>query len=109
MFHTSRNFSAHLTNFLPYQDGVKMIEEINKILRETAFPNRQCNLLMLLCIILSFTSPFPSLYSLFSSEPGKGSVSLGPLFAGMFLPYVLYFSLMIYKKKIGRASCRERV
>ena len=80
-----------------------MIEEINKILRETAFPNRQCNLLMLLCIILSFTSPFPSLFYLFSPEPGKGSVSLGPLFAGMFLPYVLYFSLMIYKK-ISRKS-----
>ena len=58
---------------------------------------------MLLCIILSFASPYASLYPLFTSKPGEGSVSLGPLFAGMFLPYVLYFSLMIYKK-ISRKS-----
>ena len=32
IFHTPRNFSSQLTNFLPYQEGVKIIEEINKIL-----------------------------------------------------------------------------
>eukprot|EP00091_Calanus_sinicus_P024991 TRINITY_DN9293_c0_g1_i1.p1 TRINITY_DN9293_c0_g1~~TRINITY_DN9293_c0_g1_i1.p1 ORF type:complete len:125 (+),score=18.38 TRINITY_DN9293_c0_g1_i1:126-500(+) len=71
MLHPPRNFSAHLTNFLPYQDGVKMLEEINTILRDTAFPNGPCNLLMLICIISA---------------------------SHLMLSYVVYFSLMYYKK-----------
>ena len=38
MFHVPRNFSSHLSSFIPYEEGVKMIKEINQILLKTAFP-----------------------------------------------------------------------
>ena len=100
MFHTPKNFSVHLQHFIPYQDGVRMIEEINAILRSTAFPNRQCNLCILICSFLSFFSMMYHFGLIFS--PGdSGSdvqVSIGWLLWGMLSPYVIYIGLMQYKK-----------
>eukprot|EP00092_Neocalanus_flemingeri_P023128 GFUD01025077.1.p1 GENE.GFUD01025077.1~~GFUD01025077.1.p1 ORF type:complete len:234 (+),score=42.72 GFUD01025077.1:54-704(+) len=66
-----------------------MIEDINKILLETAFPNRHYNPLIIICILLSMLSLGLSTFS---------SSSMGLLMLGLFLPYVIYFGLMIYKK-----------
>lgn len=105
MFHTPKNFSAHLSHFIPYQDGVRMIEEINAILRSTAFPNRQCNLFFLICMCLSFASLTLPLSSMSSATSGSDvGVSLGGLLGGIFFPYVIYFGLMLYKKHSRKSS-----
>jgi len=103
MFHPPKNFSSHLTTFIPHGEGVKMIEEINSILRATAFPNRQCNLFFFLCMLASFSSVgffnIGLMRSIGFDDASDGIVgSIGFMMAGLFLPYVLYFGLMIYKK-----------
>merc|ERR1711874_270588 len=99
MFHTPRNFSAHLSHFLPYQDGVKMIEEINAILRSTAFPNRQCNPFFLICMLISFLS-LPFFMTPFMVNVGDSfePTSILGIIIPMFVPYIIYFVLMFYKK-----------
>jgi len=95
MFHVPRNFSAHLTNFISNQEATKMIEDINKILQETAFPNRQCNIFFLLCMLASFLSVG------FSTGIGLGlglGLGMAGMMIGLFFPYVIYFGLMMYKK-----------
>ena len=105
MFHKPRNFSAHLENFIPYAEGGKMIEEINTILRDTAFPNRQCNPFFILCMLLSFLSIGPSILNMMSQDsPDSVGSSVTFILLGVFLPYIPYFGLMIYKR-ISRKNC----
>merc|ERR1711915_1164316 len=54
MFHIPKNFSSHLSTFLPYELGVKTIEEINQILKETGVGSKRFNFLLILCSILLF-------------------------------------------------------
>ena len=35
MFPVPQNFSSHLSNFISYEEGIKILGEINKILLET--------------------------------------------------------------------------
>ena len=77
-----------------------MIEEINAILRSTAFPNRQCNLFVIICTCLSFSRLMYHLSFMFSlaNDGSDDGVSIGWLLWGMVNPYVMYFGLMLYKK-----------
>ena len=89
-----------------------MIEEINKILRETAFPNKQCNPFFILCMLLSFLSVGASTANTisginvdFSQEQSEERAESNPILSsmmflmiGLMLPYIIYFGLMMYKK-----------
>ena len=110
MFHTPKKFSSHLNNYLPYQEGVKIINNLNKILRDTAFPNKAWNPFFLICTSLSCFSIIFSLYLLFTrSHDDTFSVGsfLGGICGGIVLPYLVYFVLMIYKK-YSRKRCLLR-
>jgi len=57
MFHIPSNFSTHLDHFIPYEDGKKMLQSINRRLKWTGYPNRTYNLyciFMILFILVVF-------------------------------------------------------
>ena len=64
-----------------------MIEDINKILRETSFPNKKCNPFLMLCILCSVLSLCLTVNSTV--------VIMG---VGLFPPYFIYFGLMLFMK-----------
>jgi len=85
-----------------------MIEEINAILRSTAFPNRQCNLFFIICMLLTFpcmAQPFSSIVSLGTDgDADTIPFSLAWMIGGIFMPYIFYFGLMLYKKSSRKRS-----
>ena len=88
MFHMPKTFLDHLSNFIPFEECASMIDEI---LRKTAFPNQHLNPFFLLCVLLSFSSFGVVAF-------GMWNHNLGFMNIGMFLPIIIYFGLMKYKK-----------
>jgi len=106
MFQTPRNFSSHLSNFIPYEEGVKMIEDINKILRETHFGRPICNPFFIFCMLLSSLltvlsagNAIPGMnWDTSYTESNNVLPSTMVLMTCFSLPYIFYFLLMKYKK-----------
>lgn len=112
MFHTPRNFSSHLSNFIPYEEGKKLIENINNILLDTAFPSKQCNPCFLLCMVSSVLFVFMFTGNTIASVGeegdlgvfGKNILSIPLMMLSMFFPYFIYFGLFLYKKSARKSQ-----
>jgi len=114
MFHPPENFPRHLAQFVPNEDADKMLRQINKILRRTAYPEKQCGPLACFSLILTGLFFLPLLLLLTSRNSSTNSDenysrnanisnsmeewtkgNLAWLIPCCFWPFVLYFVLMM--------------
>eukprot|EP00090_Calanus_glacialis_P039126 TRINITY_DN68130_c0_g1_i1.p1 TRINITY_DN68130_c0_g1~~TRINITY_DN68130_c0_g1_i1.p1 ORF type:complete len:285 (-),score=27.46 TRINITY_DN68130_c0_g1_i1:130-984(-) len=87
MFPVPQNFSSHLSNFISYEEGIKILGEINKILLETAFPTKPWNPFALICALIMFLIVW------------GGTSGAGLFFIVLnFLPLIIYFGVLYYFK-----------
>merc|ERR1711915_91275 len=102
MFHIPKNFSSHLSTFLPYELGVKTIEEINQILKETGVGSKRFNFLLILCSILLFLFFTPIVMTV-------KHISAGALLICPVIVYAACFALFIYNTMARKKRLLEYI
>jgi hypothetical protein len=87
MFHLPNSFPENLATFIPYEECVRVIEDINQILRNTGFPNHQFNPAFLMTIGSTFLCFFLMMYLIWT---GLIWTYGAPLLFGIFVPMITY-------------------
>jgi len=95
MFHVPTNLSSYLSTFISHKEATNLIEDINKILLETAFVNTKCNPSLIICIVIGFLGSYAT-YEVIKHHVSELTLYLMSTTV-FFLPYIFYFGLLKYQ------------